>query len=122
MNNAGKLTFFSQVFRFHFKSGRFKSVILCRLHYVFRVGTVSGNAAVEAHLLKRDPLVVIRKHHCQACCPALKRFHLHHDGNLGDSFLDRLFIFYLFRAIHCYLSFDTSMNEIGRMVSVVITA
>ena len=61
------------------------------LEHVSRIGTVSGDAAVHAHLFERDPLLIIGKNHCQAGRAALQRLHLHDDRDFGYAFFDRFF-------------------------------
>ena len=80
--DAGEDSLVLEVGSLYLVSVRIHSVIDRRPADVVRVGTVSGNAAVLAHLLQRNPLAIIGKNHIQAGSAALQRFQLHDYGNL----------------------------------------
>ena len=52
---------------------------------------VAGDAAVQAHLLQRHPLVVVGHHHGERGRAAFQRLHLHDDRDLGHAAAHRFF-------------------------------
>ena len=95
-----------------------QSVVSGILENILGIGTVSGNAAVGAHLLKRYPSAVLCKNHSQRCGPAFKRLHLHYNRHLCDTAGSRFFDY--IPLTHILPQFNT--NDIGEILSVTIDA
>ena len=58
---------------------------------ILRIRAVARNSAVLAYLLQRDPPPVVREYHRERSRAAFERLHLHNDGNLRNTFRERLF-------------------------------
>ena len=93
MDDTGEFSVLFQLVRLIAIALGGKTVASCRFEYVFGVRAVTGNAAIRAYLLKRYPFSVIRQDHRKRCRATFKRFHLHHDGNLGNTLLYGCFYF-----------------------------
>ena len=88
--NAGKRSFLAQLLRLRLISVRFKAVVNCGIKNIGRVAPVAGYAAVLAHLLQRNPFIIICHDHAQAGCPTFQGFQLHDDRYLCNPFANRL--------------------------------
>ena len=79
-----------QVLHFQPVAVRLQAVVLCGNEHVFHVGAVAGDAAVQAHLLQRHPLLIIGQDHRETGRAALQRFHLHDHRHPCHAALDGL--------------------------------
>lgn len=90
VDDTGKSALRPQGLRLKAVALRGQAVMPGSFQYVPCVRAVSGDPAVQADLLQRDPLFIIGQHHGQAGRAALQRLHLHDHRDLGNAFCDWL--------------------------------
>ncbi len=91
MYYARKFSLSFNLLRFETVSLSIKTIGPCSPCDIARFGSVPGYTAVLPDLLKGNPLSVLSHDHGKARRTALKRFHLHYDGNLCYAICHRLF-------------------------------
>ena len=84
MDDAGEFSVLFQPLRFIPVALGGKAVTARGAQDVSCIRAIPRNAAVQTHLLQRDPLAVVGEDHCKACGTAFQRLHLHDDGHPGD--------------------------------------
>ena len=119
VNNTWEGTGCPEVFHLHPVPVRFQAVILGGQVYVFHIGSIPADAAVQAHLFQRDPFLIICQDHSQTGRAALQRFHLHNHRHLCNAVFDGPFRF-LFR--HSRFSRQFHRKLIGVLDSVTSSA
>ena len=88
MNNTRKFSTFFQVLRLIPIPFCRKSVAARGTEHVAGVRAVPGHAAVQAHLLQRNPLPIVGQNHGKACRAAFQSLHLHHNRDFGNVLRD----------------------------------